>query len=162
MKYPDADELRGRMRLSTKRHNDLVKRIADTMNGKIFFRAPFDIVTTEGQFFEVKVSKWHHRTQGSFVRFGMSEEATRFMEVIKNNYFVILVVDEELYLIDFGELNEWSQRVSWRTGFGGIRMKSIELSPKRLLSLKKVAKLRDLSCGMWEKLENNENKTQKP
>ena len=111
------------------RHNGYVHKIVEQLNGEVFYRAPFDVATPDGQFYEVKVTS---RTPPLF---RLTTEEIKFMEITQNNYHVILVVINESqirsWLINYGKLKKWYHGAT----FQGKPMRQFELSQKRLRSL---------------------------
>jgi hypothetical protein len=149
---PQGRELGSRFMLFEERHNTILNRLNQTLNGKVFHRAPFDFATNNGEFYEIKVTSW--RKDRSNCRFRLTEEELKFMEIVKNAYHVILCVlkddTENIYVIDYPLLSEWNKHTnSFQKGIGDKYMKTFELSKKRLSLLKPFEISKTAQLYLW-------------
>jgi hypothetical protein len=109
------------------RHNRIVNRLSKELNAKTFTHAPFNLLTTNGNFIEVK------SCEGKRPKFKISEDELKMISVFPDKYFIYFQYHRKLSKINGKDVLEWASHLSWEKRFmnGKSRQKSIELTNKR-------------------------------
>jgi len=120
------------------RHRSAVSEIGKELGGTTFSKAPFDILTDDAKFFEVKCPSPRKGKHSSECRITVSEEERRFGEIMPLTF--IILFKGKRYLIPFATLRNTllKNRVN-RHSFGNVirEDRQITLGKKFLESLLK-------------------------
>jgi hypothetical protein len=121
------------------RHNIYVETLAKQLNGLTYRTAPFDISTSDRQFYEVKVTSVGWRSKGTpnrwiHARFTLTTDELKFMHLMKEDYHLIIVFlgsPNEAFMINYKELCGWEPQ-KYHQGFKKQKIKFFDLSGTRI------------------------------
>lgn len=114
-----------------RRHNKVVQKLAEELNGEWFNFGAFDIITAEPKFIEVKVCN------GMIPKFKISEDELKVARIMGEKYLVYFYYHGEQHIIQGSKILEWARNPKYENQFGHkhLRQKDITLSKKRFAEL---------------------------
>jgi len=109
-----------------KRHDKVVFTLAKELNATIFSTAPFDLLTEDRKFIEVKVCN------GKRPKFKISEDELKVAGILGNKYLIYFYYHGKRTEIKGSRVVKWASSLSWEKQYGHkrLRQKNIELMNK--------------------------------